>query len=91
MRGLSPPLLDVLRACASLLTLWCRMKAIQACNDVEQLRDMAMFLNQYFELPKGIIDIRERHVFFARLAASGLFDALLALLAFPDETIQLTT
>ena len=67
------------------------MKAIQDCTDVERLRDMAMFLNQYFDLPKGVIDIRERHIFFVSLASCGLFDALLALLAFPDETVQLIT
>lgn len=67
------------------------MKAIQGCTDVLRLRDLAMFLNQYFDLPKGIIDIRDRHTFFSRLASAGLFEALLALLAFPDEAIQLIT
>ena len=58
---------------------------------MEKLRDLATFLGQYFDLSKGIVDLRKRHNFFGKLASCGLFDALLTLLSFPDEKVQLTT
>mmetsp|Transcript_9453 Transcript_9453/g.38662 ORF Transcript_9453/g.38662 Transcript_9453/m.38662 type:complete len:793 (+) Transcript_9453:157-2535(+) len=67
------------------------MNKIQSCKDVEKLRDLAQFLQHYFDLPKGVIELRQRYVFFSKMATNGLFESLHALLSFPDEELQQTT